>query len=202
MPKKRFLPILTTVILASSAFALFPPSAYAITFDEIVSGVKSFIPGNDKVKSETTIDSSITLIPEGDVNKNGLIDAGDKIRFTYKIINTTDEDYPFGTIQTNIDRKKINFIHNVKGTVNLNDDGKTVTIPNFRISANQTANVSFDARVNYFITEDPSITTEAVFVNNSKKEIAKSQKREIKAKRIDKDKTPSMLLRKSKQENN
>lgn len=164
-------------------------------------GVKNAL-SKEEVKKEFTIESNITLAPDGDLDKNGQIDTGDIVRFTYTITNITDQDYSFATIKTNIDRKQLNFIHNVIGTASLDDDGKTIEIPNFRIAPNQTAAITFDARINYYTNEDPAIATEAELLGNDKKSIAKSSKKEIKAKRINKDKIPGMLKQQIKKESN
>lgn len=148
------------------------------------------------VKKELKIDATIVLASGGDVNKNGQIDAGDTVRFNYTITNTTDQAYSFATLKTNINRNQLNFIHNVVGTTSLNDDGKTITISNFRIAPNQVIPLSFDARINYFTKEDPLISTEADFVGKDKKSYAKSQRKEVKVKRILQEKIPRMMEKK------
>lgn len=187
-----------------------PTPAYAGVFDDILNGVKNTVQGGvDKVsdlfngnapRKELTIESKIELAPEGDINKNGQIEAGDIVRFTYVITNTTDKDHSLGTLKTNINRKQLNFIHNVTGTVSLNDDDKTITIPNFNIAANQVITITFDARLNYNTVEDPSIATEAEFIDTDKKSVAKSLRKEIRAKRILKDKIPGMTKQQFKKE--
>lgn len=144
-------------------------------------------------KKEFTIESNISLAPGGDFSKNGKIDAGDIIRFTYSIKNTTDKEYAFATLKTNINRKQLNFIHNIVGTPNLTDDGETIYIPNFRLGANQSSEVSFDARINYFSKEDLSIVTTGEFISENKKSISKSEKKSINALKMVKDKVPSFI---------
>lgn len=80
-----------------------------------------------------SIDSTVERLLSGDENKNGIIDSGDIVTFKYTIINPTDKEISFATLKTNINRKQLNFIHNIKGTSSLNDDGITIEIPNFRI---------------------------------------------------------------------
>lgn len=197
MRKKVLLLFIPLFIIVALLFSLAP--THASIFDNLADGVKNLF-NKGEVKKEFTIESNITLVPDGDMDKNGEIDAGDIVRFTYTITNTTDQEYSFATLKTNIDRKQLNFIHNVIGTASLDDDGKTIEIPNVRIAPNQTATITFDARVNYYTNEDPAIATEAEFVGNDKKSIAKSSKKEIKAKRINKDKIPGMIKQQIKKE--
>ncbi len=186
---KRLILIASSLVIVLTAF---PVTVHAFSLGDIVDNVKNFFTA--KPPKELTIDSKIELAPGGDINKNGQIDAGDIVRFTYIITNTTDENYSFATLKTNINRKQLNFIHNITGTASLDDnDGKTISIPNFRIGANQIATITFDARVNYYTNEDPIIATEAEFVSEEKKSIAKSLKKEIKAKRMNKENIPGMM---------
>lgn len=194
--RKTKLLILICLLTIAFLFGVLKP-AHANILDDVVDGVKNFL---FPEKKELTIDSDITLAPGGDVDNDGKIDAGDIIRFSYSIKNTTDEDYSFETLRTNINRKQLNYIHNVVGASSYEDDGKTIAIPYITIGANQTAEITFDARINYFSKEDPLITTEAELVSEDDKFLAKSEKKEITAKRIDKEKIPSML-KQVKQEN-
>lgn len=195
--KKKFLSGFIAVLLIGFFVAFFSPSiAHASVLDDFLNGVKNFLNIPQDIKKELKIDANIELAPDGDVNKNGQIDAGDTVRFSYTITNTTDQAYSFATLKTNINRKQLNFIHNVTGATNLNDDGKTITISNFRIAPGQVVSLSFDARVNYFTKEDPVITTEADFIGKDKKSHAKSKRKEIKAKRILKEKIPGMVKQK------
>lgn len=186
--KKKLL--ITICLLSTSLLFVNPKQAQANIFDNIVNGVKDFF---TPTKKELKIDSNISLAPEGDVNKNGQIDAGDIVRFTYTLTNTTDQEYSFATLKTNIDRRQLNFIHNITGTASLDDDGKTIEIPNYRIAPNQIATITFDARINYYTSEDPTIATVPEFLDNNNKSIVKSLKKEIKVFRINKDKIPGMI---------
>lgn len=189
---KKIILVLPLFLFSFSFFFFIPQPAEANILDDLINGVKKFLNIPEEVKKELKIDANITLAPGGDVNKNGTIEAGDVVRFSYTITNTTDKEYSFATLKTNIDRKEINFIHNVIGTVNLLDDGKTISITNLRLAPNQVLQVSFDARVNYFINQDPVISTQADFVGKDRKSYSTSGKKEIKAKRILKDKIPGI----------
>lgn len=158
-------------------------------------GIKSLITPDDKnAKGKTLlIESGITLVPSGDINKNGQIDAGDTITFTYNIQNNTDKKYAYATLKTNIARDSLNFIHNVSGVTGLRDDGKTIEFPNLRIEPGMVKVISFDARVNYFTEQDPAIDTEPELLTEDKKSLLKSAKKQIKANRIKKEDIPDQI---------
>jgi len=179
-----------SVLIFTILFFAIAQTTQAFSFPNLIEGAKNLFSPS---KKELKIESSITLVPEGDVNKNGQIDAGDTVRFSYTLTNTTDKEYSFATLKTNINRKQLNFIHSITGASSLDDNGKTIEIPNFRIPPNQTATITFDARVNYYSTEDPVIATVPEFLDNNNKSITKSLKKEIKAMRINKDKIPGMI---------
>lgn len=170
-----------------------PVTVQANIFDDIISGAKRFVSKENNANKRFAVESNITLAPDGDIDKNGEISAGDIIRFEYILTNLTDKEYKFATLNTKIDRTKLNFIHNVRGTASLTDDGKTIVVPNFRILPSQTTTISFDARVNYFSNEDKTISTEAEFLSEDKKSISKSLRKEVKAVKISADKIKSMM---------
>lgn len=184
--------LLFTVVFLSLCFTfiIITPLARATIFDDIVTGAKNFVLGGEK--KELTIDSNIELAPDGDKNSDGKIDSGDIIRFNYKISNTTINEYAFGTLKTNIDRKKINFIHNVRA-VSLNDKKDIIVFPNLRLRPGQTTEVGFDARVTYSSEEDISINTEAEYIDKEKNTVAKATRKEVKALKLDKEKLNSLL---------
>lgn len=182
-----FLSILTVIGLT---LFLAPPVG-AFSFQELFGNVKDLF--RPDIPKELNIQSNIELVSDGDVNKNGQIDAGDIVRFTYIITNTMDQEVSFATLETNIDRNQLNFIHNVYGTASLGDDGKSITIPNFRIGAGQIVTIHFDARVNYFTDNDVSIATEPELTDKDNKSIVKSTRKEIGAKKINKEKIPGMM---------
>lgn len=161
-----------------------------------VDGVKSLItPAADKnaKNNELTVESDITLAADGDVNKNGQIDAGDTITFTYTIQNNTDKKYAYSTLKTNIQRDSLNYIRNVSGVTGLKDDGKTIEFPNLRVEPGMVKVISFDARINYFIEEDPIISTEPELVTEDKISLLKSEKKQIQGKRIKKEEIPNQI---------
>ncbi len=167
-------------LLIISFFVVLSTQAQASFLNDTINGVKNiFIPE----KKELTIDSNISLAPEGDINKNGEIDAGDIVRFTYAITNTTDKEYSYSALKTGTDRKQLNFIHNVEGTTGILDDDKTLIFSNLRINPHEQLVISFDARLNYS-QEDKTITTEPDFIGSDKNSIVKSIKKEIVSKKL------------------
>lgn len=168
------------LVLANPAWAFSLPDLLK-PVEELIqqTPLAQIIPGNQQL----TISSTITLAHDGDINKNGEIDAGDTITFTYTIQNRTDQKYAFATLKTNIDRKLINYIHNVRGSTGILEIDNTVSIPNFRIGSNEQSVISFDAIINYY-QEDKVITTEPEFISFEKKSLAKSLRKEIKAKKL------------------
>jgi hypothetical protein len=187
--KSVLIPIFIVAILIGFLTSAEP--ALAISFEDILTGAKQFILGDEK--KELTMDSKIELAPNGDVENNGRIDAGDIVRFTFTLANKTDKKYTFAALKTNINQKQIHYIHNLYGVTGISDNGDTVVFPNFRIEANQVATISFDARINYYTEEDPTITTEAEFISNDNKSLAKASKKELKVLRKQKDKIPGTI---------
>lgn len=164
---------ISSLLAVALLFSFFPTPAQGALLDNL----RNLLNQEDKsVKNkEFTVESDISLAPEGDGNKNGEIDAGDIVRFTYTLKNITDKKYSFGTLKTNIDRTQFNFFHNVRGITNLVDDGKTIIIAHARVNAGETLIISFDARTLYG-DDDKQISTEAEFYDSDSKQIAKSAK--------------------------
>lgn len=173
----RFKIVLFIIVLFLPLFLLSFGPVSALSLSDLVDGIKSVFNKNDQNihDKKFTIESNITLAPDGDVNKNGEIDAGDIVRFSYVLTNTTDKSYSFATLKTNIDRKQLNFIHSLSGATGLMDDDKTINITNVRIEPQQTLVISFDVRTLYR-NDDISVSTEAEFENLDKKLIFKSSK--------------------------
>lgn len=195
------LSLLTTLILIT------PKAVQASLFDDFINemnntlkngveSVKNLITpteNNNPKSKDLTIDSSITLAPDGDVNKNNQIDAGDTITFTYNIQNNTDKKHAYATLKTNVQRDSLNFIRNVKGVTGLKDDGKTIEFPNLRIEPGMVKMISFDSNINYFTEEDPIISTEPELYAEDQKSILKSEKKQIQGKRIKKEDIPEKI---------
>ncbi len=180
--KKRLL-LLSSVVFLILGFLFFAPAkTHAFSFGDIVDGVKNFF--TPKPPKELTIDSQIELAPEGDINNNGRIDAGDIIRFSYTIVNTTDNTHTFATLKTNINTKEINSIKNVQGVMSLAEKDNTILIPNLTIKPNQVRKISFEARINFYKDTDQLLSTEPELLNNKKDSILKAKKEEITVKKM------------------
>ncbi len=193
--KNRTFILSATLLLFVGISLVSTPRADAFSIGDIFNGIKNvFSPQPTSTPKEFTITSKIELAPGGDLNNNGQIDAGDLVRFSYTITNTTDTTYKFATLKTNINRNDINFIHNIQGTLNLTDNGKTITIPNLHIAPQQVETISFDARVNYDANTDQVIKTQPEFVTSDNKTVFKEeQEHQITAKKQSIDKGRSVL---------
>ena len=178
-----------------TSFFLTTPKAEAFSFGDIINGIKNvFTSQSTPSQNEFTVTSKIELAPGGDLNNNGQIDAGDTLRFSYTITNTTDTTYKFATLKTNINRNDINFIHNIQGALSLNDNGKTVTIPNLHVFPQQTLATSFDARIDYNSSTDQVIKTQPEFITSDNKTVYKEQQeKQITAKKLGIDKEWSIV---------
>lgn len=161
---------------------------------DIINNVKQFFGLQpDKPAKIFTVDSSIELAPNGDLNHDNSISSGDIVRFTFNIDNKTNNLYDFATFDTNLNRKQINFIHNLTNITGLNDDGKTITIPNLRIYPKQNLVISFDARINYTSKNDISISTNPVLLDKNKKTIKQGVAKQVLAKKLAKDKMGNIV---------
>ncbi len=186
---KTLLPIFFLIMVSLFVFLpVFPKNSIMYTMVESVRNMVSH--GIDNIKSlfakeekVLSIDSSIGLAPDGDIDKNNIVDSGDTIRFQYVLSNTTENDYSWLTLDTNIDRKLINYIHNGYGAINLEDSGKTITFRHVKIPRGQTTTIRFDARVNHSIKKDLEIITEPKLIDRNSKVILSSTKEIILARK-------------------
>lgn len=159
-------------------------SAQALSISDIIDGIKNvFSQGSQN--NNLSVTSKITLVPEGDLNKNGQIDAGDTVRFTYTITNPTNNSYKQLDLKTSVDTKKLNGITNVQGVLSLDQNKDTVTIPYLTIDPNQVRTVSFDAKVNLYKDNDQSLGTVPELVAEGGISLLKAQKEEVKAHKLD-----------------
>lgn len=183
MNKVKFLLFISFLITSFLFLSFSSTSAHASIIDDI----KAFFSKdkNDPSKKEFTIDTDIALAPGGDINKNGQVDAGDSIKFSYTITNPTGDTFQLATLETNVNTKEINSISNVQGVLSLDVGKDTVSIPNLNIEPNQVRKISFNARINFYKDSDQSISTEAELVDNSNASIFKAKKQEVTAKKMD-----------------
>jgi|SRR3989344_5075388 len=197
----RFIKPLFVFLLIASVFFSFSSKSVQAFFEDVLDEVQEFI--LPKEKDDTSLDIKIELTPEGDYDKNGEIDSGDIIKFTYTITNNTDKEYSFLTLKTNLNRPLLNFIHDVKGTLNLSDTAETIDISNLRLNPNQSLEISFNARVNYFDDKDQEIATEPELLNIDKQQLQKLGKKSISAKKLKENmKVPSNIEGKVVHESN
>lgn len=182
MKKKIILTVAVFVIAIAVAFFTVI-SNNPIAFHRFINTIKYQI-ASLFAPHELTVTSAIALAPGGDMNKNGKIDAGDTIRFSYTITNTTEKTYKFATLKTNLDRTSLNFIHNLQDSDGYVDTGKTLNLPNLWVDSNQKFVISFDARINYYKNVDKTISTTAQLVDANGALIAQAQKDQIVAKRM------------------
>lgn len=149
----RFLKIKIFLIIALLLVLPFASSIVnAITFEDLVAEGKKLLGTGQTTKglvgkSNIEITSDISLTENGDVNKNGEMDGGDTVRFSFVISNGTETAYPFSKLKTNIERGSIHFIHNVKGITGI--DNSTLELPNIYILPQSKIEISFDAVLNY-----------------------------------------------------
>lgn len=172
--KKQILlliPVLLLVVVLKNT-----PNANASIIDDI----KNLLTRSPK---EFNLTSNIALAKDGDLDKNEEINAGDTVTFRFVLSNPSDKKYSSTTLKTNIDRRSINFIHNIVGTSGLNDDGKTITIPNIKVAPNESVIISFDARLNYFDENLKTISAEAELIDSAKKSLLKDKKVQINSKK-------------------
>ena len=146
-------------------------------------------------KKEITLDSSISLTPDGDVNKNNEIDGGDIVRFTFILSNTTDKRFLYSTLYTGVDKKQLNFIHNIYGTTGLDEEEGVIILSNIRMESESVKTISFDARVNYS-NEEQVLIVEPQLIDTDKKPLARSVKKEVTAKRNMPDNLPGVITKK------
>lgn len=175
---KRIISFLVAILVTAMLLTSTSQPVEAFSFQEIFDRVKSIFSEKEDVrilKKELVIEPAITLVSDGDKNKNGEIDAGDVVRFIYKLTNTTEKDISLGTLNTHINRKQFNFIHNIQGTTNISDNGTSLEILNLNIYAGETLEISFDART-INTKDDISISTEPVLNDSDKKLVTKASK--------------------------
>src|SRR3989338_7682820 len=128
-----------SIFISILLFGTARPAA-AFSFGEMVQGVKDFFSSlvkNDKPKNLTVL---------GDVT---VAEDGSEVEFHYVITNPTKQKHKLSTLNTNIPRERLNYIHDVTGVTSLMDANGTITIPNLLVPAQGEVVIDFKARVNY-----------------------------------------------------
>lgn len=179
--------------LISSVSIINPTPVNASFFGDIINGIKETFVGSVNtvkdffVKKEVSIDSDIALVSRGDINKNGQIDSGDLIQFTYTIKNTTKDTYKFSTLKTNIDANSLNSLGNLQGAVNLGKSDGNILLTNLEIRPSQVRIIKFEARINLDKRSNHTIVTEANLLDDKNQSIAKAKKEAVEAKKMNVD---------------
>lgn len=182
--KKNLLLFSLVGVIVTSAFLIKPTPVQAFSLGDVFIGIKDIFSGSTQ-SNALTVSSTIALAPGGDINHNGQITTGDTVRFSYTIINTTNNSYKFVTLKTNIYTKDLNGISNVQGAASLDQSNNTVVIPNLTINKNQVRKVSFDAQINFNKDTDQTISTQPVLVAQSGKTIATGATQSVVAAKMD-----------------
>lgn len=178
--KVYFLVIFPLILL----FLVITSNVSAFSVFDVLKDVKDAILGKEdkNIKDKKfTIESDITLAQ--DENNNGEIDGGDTVRFIYTLTNTTNDEYGYAALKTNIDKNNLHLFYNLSGVTGLTYENDIIILKYIRIGVKEQRVLSFDAKVNYF-DEDQFISTEPEFLTEDKKSISKSQKIETKINRL------------------
>jgi hypothetical protein len=178
--KKLYLSVIS-LLFVSVIFFFSPKPAQASLFSNIVDGVKNNVKNLLHIDGANTLSltSFISLAPKGDLNKNGKIDAGDTLRFTYMIKNQKSDTYKFTTLDTNVDTRYLNSIRNLQGVMSVNSSGNTLSFPNISLRPNQQRTISFDATINFYKDKDLTVNTTPELIDANKKSLAKAQNQHV-----------------------
>lgn len=92
----------------------------------------------------------IALAPDGDLNENNAIDAGDTVTLKFTITNSSSAEYSFARLETGINYNLLHDLWNLRGVASISDDNNTLSFPNLLVPPNGRFTFSVDATVNYF----------------------------------------------------
>jgi len=175
MNKKLLTWVIISLILLSPLFLSTSKLAHASILDTILNSIKNtFSPSQ-----QLSISSKIDLAPNGDLNKNGQITAGDTIKFTYVLSNITGNSYSFATLKTNINTTILNSLSNIQGTTSINDANHTITIPYVHLNPDQQLTISFTAQTNFNKDSNQTLSTQPEIIDQNNKSLATGQKQEV-----------------------
>lgn len=180
--------LIVLLIFIPLYFFTFSSIVKASFIDNLVGDVKNIISPSQNLP--ITINSKVSLTPDGDANKNGAIDSGDIVRFTYTVNNPSTNEYIFTKFKTGIKNNVINNIHNITGVTGLEYEGGNLTLLNISLKPDQVLELSFDARLNYN-DSDSTLFSEPELFDNKGKSLLKGKEVSINVKGIDKSKFPS-----------
>lgn len=103
------------------------------------------------------VEGGIELPARGDLNQNGQVDSGDTLIFHLRIINRSNAEHTFATLDTGIATSLLYDIWNLRGAGSLDDEGGTITIPNLHIAPRAQLTISFEGTLKYFTETEPEI---------------------------------------------
>jgi hypothetical protein len=180
----KVLLFIVLLLFTSIFFTVNPPAVHASFFGDFAESIKGFF--HIEGRNTLSIESAISFASNGDLNKNGQIDAGDKIKIKYVIKNQTDNNYKNLILNTNLDSQILNTINNIQGTTSVINKNNTITVPYLILSANQQRVISFEAQINYYKDKDQSLSTQAELLDGGNS-LVKGSKDEVQIKKMDTD---------------
>ncbi len=180
MSKKLLLPCLLILGIVICIILAPPLKTKTSLLSEAIESVKRIIFGEDKKEIKNlSLESNIQVVPGGDQNKNGIIDPGDEARFSFIIKNPTDNEYSFLNLNTGVDKKLVNFIHNYSGMSSVGVKTGKVIIQNIRILPGQESTLSFDARINLSSKNDIVLSIEPKLLSKNSTLISLSKQQKV-----------------------
>lgn len=183
--KIRILIVFIVCLVFTAAFFISSPKANAFSLNDIVSNIKGiFSSPNQSQNPSLTITSKIALAPGGDYNQNGQITSGDIVRFSYIILNSTENSYKLVTLKTNIDSTLLNGVSNIQGAASLNNNNNTIVIPNINIDKDQVRKITFNAQINFNKDSDETISTQPELVDKDGKILVTDTKQSVAANKM------------------
>ncbi|MGH7203251.1 MAG: hypothetical protein ACREHC_02305 [Candidatus Levyibacteriota bacterium] len=159
-----------------------PQKAHAFSFGELFHQIKTFFSPEQSI---VALNTSMELVSNSDLNKNGKIDSGDTVRFIYHITNASKNSFKFATLKTNIPSQELNSISNLKGATSIVQNKNEISFTHLNIPSSQLRTISFDAKVDYFTKQDQKISTKPVLVDNKNQTIASAQEIETSVAKMD-----------------
>ena len=128
-----------------------------------------------------SVDSKVSLVPDEDLNHNGLLDGGDSVKFEYTITNPTRQGYAFASLNTHVDSSSWNFIRNIHGTTGVSQSGKEIILNNLVIGPGETRIIDFEMTANL---NDADVTTSTTpeLISANKSVLARGSVHQVEAK--------------------
>lgn len=131
-----------------------------------------------------SIDGAYTLAKQGDLNKDGRVDGGDKVTFTFNITNKSKQAARTVTLDTGIDKTKLYGISEVKGSTGVETADNALLFKNIVLLPNTTQNLSFEAQVVRSPT-DFGIHFRPVLIDPSNQVVLKGESKNVSVNKVD-----------------